>query len=62
MRYEWRRWQYRTSLLIFPETDEEKRMLDEVAPLDTDLRAELKLADGYAEYYAYIEGINREPT
>ena len=56
MRVECRRFKTRVNLLVIPETDAEKELLDEMGPLDTTLEAELRLADGYGEYYLLVKG------
>lgn len=45
-----------TNLLVFPEGDEEAQMMDKVGPLDVPMLCELRLADGYGDYYLRVEG------
>ena len=61
MRVECRRFKtthefYKVNLLVIPETDAEKEILDEMGPLDTTLEAELRLSDGYGDYYLLVVG------
>ena len=60
MRVEIRQFKHRTNLLVFPESEEESKIVDEMGPLDCKLVASPRLADGYAEYYVLVEGQDRE--
>ena len=63
-RLETRQFGNKKMLLVFPENEEESKMVDKMLgqPFVTRVTGEIKLADGYADHYIMLTGSKGEHT
>lgn len=60
MKTEYRQFRTRTNLLVVSESEEDSEILDQLGKLNQPLKAELRLSDGFDQYYLLIEGEERK--
>lgn len=59
MKIEYRQFRTRTNLLVVSESEEDSEILDQLGKLNQPLKADLRLSDGFDQYYLLIEGEER---